>query len=294
LARATIFDLWKNPSGFLRASNRDKKLANERDRVARAERLSVEAVQFWTEKVNLAAAHVLPGQSLCATGPWSAVLDDVLKDPPFIGKPGWRPAPYFTFFEALVDIAQPGWPEPRADLIQFALAVLEADVMLFRSGYAKRHLIRRLQQSPLADADVLRVQALLERAVLQGTGLEEARAYRKLAAHLAVAGRLPGFEDWLEAQAEGAVLTLSDAHWPIMDWLEDKEDKVAQMFSRVADYGEHTFGLTYPAMDQMVPAGDLRKGLRQRQARMAYRMIAAIKGRRMSLPPAMRRAGGQG
>ena len=88
------------------------------------------------------------------------------------------------------DVAQPGWPGPRPDLIAFALAFLEADVMLFRSGYVKRHLIKRLQQSPLTSDDITRIDALLRRAVTRGSSLEEFKGYRILAAHLVVNGAL--------------------------------------------------------------------------------------------------------
>lgn len=94
-------------------------------------------------------------------------------------------------------VMRPSWPPQHRHLIDFALTFIEADVILFRSGYAKRHLAKRLQQVDLTDNDVARLSGVFQTRVNEGVGLEEFRAYAKLAAHLVCAGRLPGFEECL-------------------------------------------------------------------------------------------------
>ena len=151
------------------------------------------------------------------------------------------------------DIAQPGWPEPRSALIDFALTFLEADVMLFRSGYAKRHLARRLGQAPLTAADVARIEAVLRRATAGGAGLEEFRAYADLAARLVAEARLPGFEDWLVGRAEGAILTADRC-----DGRESRDIRRLAPLSEADLAGWQRLGgpgVVWPGLDRLVDAG---------------------------------------
>lgn len=184
------------------------------------------------------------------------------------------------------DVSLPAWPEPRPDLIEFALIVLETDVMLFRSGYAKRHLLRRLQQSPLSDADVARLNTLLHRAVLRGTGLEEYRGWCRLAAYLALTDRLPDLEAWLEVEAQGAILTHDHAYHRLGQELARGNLSEAD-WSRLMKGGvwrPARWGVRFPDMTTVVPAGQALNQESQRIGRNAWRMLDAIAHRRASEP----------
>ncbi len=158
--------------------------------------------------------------------------------------------------------------------------------MLFRSGYAKRYLARRLQQSPLRDADVVRIETVLRRAVLEGTGLEEYRAYAKLAAHLVESGRLPDFEDWLEGLAEGAILTLDRADgegWrDIFIENENLSEQDKARLGRVNWFGPSKWGTRWPWLDEVVRAGKRLRDKDERVRRNACPMLRAVLRRRQS------------
>lgn len=195
----------------LRRQNRAAMARNLADREARASRLSPEAVARWTALVKAVARIVPPAKRPCSHDRWERALQDFARTPPFIGALDDRSRAAASDLSAFVaDVAQPGWPDPRPDLIEFALTCLEADVMLFGSGYKKRHLIRRLQQSPLTGDQLARVDRLIRRAVTEGTGREENRAYRKQAAHLMWRGEVPGLYLWLEETAKGALIRSGD------------------------------------------------------------------------------------
>jgi hypothetical protein len=100
------------------------------------------------------------------------------------------------------DIGRPPWPEDRQNLIEFVLTYLEADPMLHRSGYTKRHLLDRLRQSKLSDAQTDRLVAVLQRAVQRGIGQEEFRACCRIAAAL----NPRGLAEWLRPLASEAKL----------------------------------------------------------------------------------------
>ena len=68
--------------------------------------------------------------------------------------------------------------------------------MWFRSGYAKKALARRLGQASLSEADVVRLLPVMQRAVIEGTGLEEFKPLCRLAQKV----RPPGLREWLEKQ----------------------------------------------------------------------------------------------
>jgi hypothetical protein len=184
------------------------------------------------------------------------------------------------------DVAQPGWPEARSDLIEFALAFLEADVMLFRSGYTKRHLIKRLQQSPLSDAEISRVDVLLRRAVLQGTGLEEARAFRRLAARLCVQGYLPDLAEWLREQSHGAIVTFGRLGYRILEGFSEQDQ--VRLISRTGNWRPE-WGVVYPLMNEVVPAGELLKEPDQQTKSTAFYMLDTIQNRVASEPKSKRK-----
>lgn len=84
-------------------------------------------------------------------------------------------------------ISRPRWTSLIALKAEFALSFLEADIMQFRSGYTKRHLIKRLGQAKLSEQQHLRAEGLIRRAIVGGAGQEEFRAYCGLAARLQTA-----------------------------------------------------------------------------------------------------------
>jgi len=270
---------FSDPYG-LRARNEDKLRQNEADREARAARLDPRKVADFTELVEHIGQTVVAGKRPCSYAPWTAALREYSRVPPYIGKlPDdwhWLPTDLMNF---AADIAQPGWTEPRSDLIEFAISFLEADVMLFRSGYVKRHLIRRLQQSILSEDQISRVDTLLRRAITQGTGLEESRAFRKLAAHLYLLGYLPDLYEWLENQSAGVILTLDrgggDLILKIMGNSELSEQDLNRALS-VSFFGLSKWGIVYPQMSEVVRAGKLLKEPCQQIKYSAYLMLDAI------------------
>ena len=264
---------------WLRQHNREAIARNLADREARALRLTPEAVARWTALVRAVAPAVARGKRVCNYGPWERALQEYSRVPPFVG----QETPYSKvmlseFHSFVADLAQPGWPRsdkfgPRADMVEFALCYLEADVMKFGSGYKKRHFIRRLQQSPLSDDQIARIDRLIRRAVTEGTGLEENRAYRKLAAHLIVQGHLPGLYLWLEQMAQGAQVRSKDAPARL----------IFQVLNRV---GEATWtewirwqsskALTYPTLTDLADADRANESLARRSA---FRFLMAIEAR---------------
>jgi hypothetical protein len=111
--------------------------------------------------------------------------------------------------------SRPPWPKDRQSLIEFALTFLEADVMLFRSGYTKRYLLDRLRHSDLTPDQVGRVVEVLKQMVMTGMGCEEFRAARRLAATL----RPEDLTAWLEPLAAGAKL-MAVRHLSFSEWME--------------------------------------------------------------------------
>lgn len=165
-------------SGQLRKRQEEARARLVADAPDRALRLAPDIVERWTDVFREAADEIVPGERPCDYEPWRKAIAEVgprhgLEPDTFISSRA------LTF---IADVAMPAWPEPRRDLIEFALVVLEGDVMLFRTGYAKRHLIKRLQQAPLTQTDIARLDVMLQRAVTRGTGFEEYRAWCKLAA----------------------------------------------------------------------------------------------------------------
>lgn len=261
-------------------------LINAKRDADRAGRLDPAKVDLWTDLISEAAKFVVRGKRPCSYAPWEEALVACAQSRDFKNLDN-REAPYVSIdlMRLAADIAQPGWPAPRADLIAFALAFLEADVMLFRSGYTKRHLIRRLQQSPLTDDQMKRVDVLLRRVVTAGAGLEEFRAYCKMAAHLAVNGHGGDLTDWLAEQANDAILTAR--WWGAENYaaftrnpaLSDHELRKLHQFRLWSGY---RWGLAYPELTQIVPAGKHLKEPQNQIKINAYLMLRAIKRRQVS------------
>lgn len=268
-----------NHSNWLRQHNREAIARNLADREARALRLTPDVVTRWTALIRAVAPAVARGKRVCDYMPWERALQEYSRVPPFVG----RETPYSTvmlseFHSFVADLAQPGWPDPRADLVEFALCYLEADVMLFGSGYTKRHLVRRLQQSPLSDDHLARIDRLIRRAVLDGTGLEENRAYRKLAAHLIVEGHLPQLYLWLEQMAQGARVRSRDMPQKLIWQLLARvgEAKWTEWFGR-----KSAVALRYPALDATTKVDPAPTALARRSA---FRFLMAIEARCPNCP----------
>lgn len=213
----------------------------------------------------------------------------VRNPPPHVGEtPESRLPTPLALMHLAHDIASPGWPERRAHLIDFALAFLKADVMLHASGYVKRRLVRRLQQSDPSAAQIGRVDALLRRAVMSGTGLEAFRAFCRIAAHLVHQGHLPGLPDWLENQAEGAILTLRHGDLcraTMMPRIASLSDGDRERFESVRLAASCAWGIVYPDGKDLVHAGDRVDAPSQRIRRNALRMCVAIRKRWGGRPP---------
>lgn len=151
------------------------------------------------------------------------------------------------------DASLPGWPLDHAHLVDFALCFLEADVMLFRSGYTKRHLLRRLRQAKLNDVHKKRAVDLIKRAVVNGSGLEEFREFKRLT--LLVANE--DLRIWLEKSSEGAFLTVNDMHHDVLEWCEKFDDRTWQKLGRFGFSLQPTYAFAAEAPHTIVKTKDL-------------------------------------
>lgn len=261
-------------------------MPNYKNVLVRSDDFSPGRISAWTDLISHVRPTVAKGKRPCSYAPWSDAIKNFVRDLPgfqdLYSEIEWLPTDLINFAGG---IAQPRWDEPRRDLIEFALVYLEADVMLFRSGYTKRHLIKRLQQSPLTEPDITRIERLLRRVVTDGAGREEFEAYRKLAAHLAAQGHLAGFCAWLEDRADGAILTIDKASGVLCgevlksDGLS--EDDTSRWINTSLIMGAK-WGVTYPDFSTLVPARPYISKNSQKMRRNAYWMISAIKRRLQS------------
>ncbi len=264
----------------LKKYQEERRREREADAPMRALRLAPEFVELWTNVVRDASAIVVLGEKRCDYRPWSTALSKAGEKYGLIELRGNEspPAGIATRFSAFHwDVASPAWPDPRRDLIEFALTVLEADPKLFRSGNAQKYLIIRLKQSPLTDGDVARVGSLLRRTVTLGSGFEEFRAYCKLAGHLLASGRLKDLPSWLAPQAKGAILTLAMIDGPI--WYQIFDSVSEEDLKRLSVGGvlrPYVNGVAWPELGVVVPAGKSVKAPEQRIKRNAWRMLDHI------------------
>lgn len=268
----------------LRALNDSRRRANELDRSARALRLDARTLGDWTERVKAAAKIVSAGKSPCDYGPWEKALRELARAPPYVGPvpegSNWLSSDLMQF---AADVAQPRWPEPTPELIEFALAFLEADVMLFRSGYVKRHLLKRLQQSELIPDSASRVILLLRRAIYTGVSVEEFRAYCKLAAHLCKEDDAGGLVDWLGSEAHGAFITLDRADGALYARMIGNPELSDTDRSRLQShslFGRSKWGILYPEFAEVVSAEGRYKDPQERAKSSAFRMLEAVLRRR--------------
>jgi hypothetical protein len=163
------------------------------------------APEVWAELIRRAQDHIErnrlrdPSSRPCDYTPWRTALTAV-------------GANCLGLMGIAEDLCRPPWPDSRQHLIEFALTYLEADPMLFRSGYTKRHLLNRLRQCALTSAQSDRLVAVLKRAVVEGTGLEEFGACCRIAAAM----NPPGLSEWLRPLASKAKLNRG-RHLHILD-----------------------------------------------------------------------------
>lgn len=130
-------------------------------------------------------------------------------------------------------VSSASWPENHIYLADFVIRFLEADVMLFRSGYAKKKLLKRLKNADLTTSQIERIHGLLRRSVVNGTGLEEYRELCRLGAKV----MSNDLCDWLTHQADGVFVAVDDRYgYGFFYWHEKLGDEV---FNK---YGTLLFG----------------------------------------------------
>ncbi|MEL7104291.1 MAG: hypothetical protein AAGM21_00095 [Pseudomonadota bacterium] len=267
-------------SGQLRKWQNEARARREADAPDRALRLGPDIVARWTHVLRDAALQVEPGKSPCDYDPWITAIGQAglrygFTPHPDDLVPATSVASRLRNF--IEDVSMPAWPEPRRDLIEFALVVLECDVMLFRSGYAKRHLLTRLKQAPLTGSDMARLDVMLRRAVTNGTGLEEYRAWCKLAAHLTAEGHLGDLPAWLYPQAQGAYLNYAMADGCLAQRFHAAGLSDAQLRLLVGGFiRPPKHAIAWPNFSQVVATGGTMDSPEQRLKRNAWRMLDQI------------------
>ena len=124
-------DYFGNISGQLRKMQEEARARREADAPDRALRLYPDIVERWTGVFREAADEIVSGGSPCDYEPWRKAIEEVGP------RHGFEPDTFISSraLTFIADVSMPAWPEPRRDLIEFAIVVLEADVMLFRTGY---------------------------------------------------------------------------------------------------------------------------------------------------------------
>lgn len=265
-------------SGQLRKWQEEARVRRAADAPDRALRLYPEIVERWTGVFREAADEVGTSGSPCDYAPWKKAIGEVGLRHGFKSYPRdpstciISRAHYF-----IEDVSMPAWPEPRRDLIEFALVVLETDVMLFRTGYAKRHLIKRLQHAPLTQKDIARLDVLLRRAVTHGSGLEEYRAWCKLAAYFVDQGYLGDLPAWLYPQAKGAFLNYSMADGPLAQKFSSAGLSDAEMRKLVGGvFRASSHAVSWPNFSDIIKVDGSFNTPEQRVKRNAWRMLDQI------------------
>ena len=86
-------------------------------------------LEYWTGKMLLAANKLSPEGRACAYGPWIAAFKEV----------GTTEANLSEFRYIYEKVSSGSWQKRGPEWMEFALSFLECDVMMYRSGYAKRH-----------------------------------------------------------------------------------------------------------------------------------------------------------
>lgn len=195
----------------------------------RMKTLRPEAAKFWIDILDRAEsiAGTIPKTRPCDYAPWTTALAQIAESNKY-----WVTQPVYEL--SLMEFAKctsaPVWPDKHAHLVDFVIRFLEADVMMFRSGYTKKHLLKRLRQASLNVTQTERIHALLKRVVVDGTGLEEFREFCRLAAHV----MSDDLRVWLTEHSSGVFISLEERYGPdTFDWInvigEDKLRKIGMI-----------------------------------------------------------------
>jgi hypothetical protein len=240
--------------------HQQRRRENEADLPRRLEFLTPEhtaaVIRLIDRALPVASRH--PRKRPCDYAPWEAALRTV--------EPLGDDWPRFGRIHAVsaeddlrlfaTDVSRPGWPEAHAHLVDFALRFLEADVMLFRMGYVKRHLLIRLRQAHLDAGQSESARLIVRYAVENGTGLEEFREIMRLAARVAD----EALRAWLEEKAGHVVLTLDDLDPPDIRRAFDSFDEATmRKLTRVGWRwrGTRKWGFTPTASRDLVKTADI-------------------------------------
>lgn len=159
------------------------------DREARWERLNTTVADHWVKILQKAGpiARQVHSHKPCSYDPWCTAL----------GKLGVNANVNLLCWFA-EEAGYAGWPEKHAHLVRFVLTFMEEDPILFRTGYAKKNMAKRLKQADLSTNDIVRIGNVMKKVVVQGCGLEEFKPYCKLAQKV----KPDGLWDWLEEQKQ--------------------------------------------------------------------------------------------
>ena len=90
---------------------------------------------------------------------------------------------YISPIDGLIDRTYSEDFAKNPELVSFAIDFLECDLLFFRSGYVKEHLLEKLKAVSFTEAETDRLREVLVDAVVQ-RGRREFRRYCKLAAVL--------------------------------------------------------------------------------------------------------------
>ena len=155
--------------------------------------------------------------------------------------------------------------------------------MLFRSGYTKRHMLRRLRQAQLNDNQIIRATVLIRRAVTCGTGLEEFREFCRLAVRLLD----DDLREWLMATAEGAFITVNDFECSDYSQLEAFDSATHRKLTRYGLNFRPNYAVRADFSLPIVKTAHLTADNKIR--RNAWRMLRQIERTQASRPKASRR-----
>ncbi|WP_415400744.1 hypothetical protein [Tateyamaria sp. SN3-11] len=265
-------------SVHLRKLQDEARARREADAPDRALRLYPEIVERWTGVFREAADEVGTGGSPCDYTPCKKAIGEVGLRHGFQSFPSDPSTCIISRARHFIeDVSMPAWPEPRRDLVEFALVVLETDVMLFRTGYAKRHLIKRLQCAPLNQQDIARLDVMLRRAVTRGAGLDEYRAWCKFAAYLVDEGYLGDLPAWLYPRAKGAFLNYSMADGRLARQFANAELSDAELPKLVGGIlRSSSHAVSWPNFSEIIQVDGNFNTPEQRVKRNAWRMLDRI------------------
>jgi hypothetical protein len=222
---------------------------------------------YLTDLIRRAAVKLNPERRPCAYGPWVAAFIEA----------GGTPQERGQLRYVYETTSRGAWTDRGPEWLEFALTFLECDVMMHRSGYAKRHFLIRLKSQDLTPDQVQRCDALLRRAVTDGSGHEEFHEYCGLAARL----NPPGLFEWLIETAAPLPLSLREDHTLLWHPGLSTEQRKFLLQHSFAIFDGHA-GIVWPAPFETVLISRSERSTREaRIKRNAWRMLRAMARRRM-------------